>query len=228
LDANLYSDSPNLWDDDAVEVYIDANYNKLTTYDGFDNQIIKGYNQSGVFTKFSITGLQHAYAIISGGYSVELAIPWSQLGISAPAPGNNIGFDISYDDDDNGGTREGQAVWNGTIDDYQYTNNFGTLTLNSGVVTKLMDPDMLTSQESKVTLYPNPVTSGQVTAIVPSDWEELVNVTIWNNVGEVVYKTSTMIDSNQCKVDLSTLNSGMYIMKLDNGDQSVTQPFIMK
>jgi len=228
LDGNLYADSPDLWEDDAVEIYIDANYNKLTTYDGLDNQIIKGYNKSGVFSKFSLTGIQHAYTAISGGYTMEFAIPWSQLGINAPVSGTNIGFDISYDDDDNGGTREGQAVWNGTVDDYQNTSNFGRLTLSSGVVTKLTDPDLATTQESKVMLYPNPVTNGEVSALVPNDWENEVIVTIWNDVGEVVYTTVTMIDSNQFKVDVSTLQSGIYLIKLDNGAQSVSQPFIMK
>src|SRR5207253_9400462 len=102
LDGNLFSDSPDTWEDDAVEIYIDANNNKLTTYDGRDNQIIKNYNKSTVFTKVAVTGLQHAWAAVTGGYSVELAIPWTQLGFSgAPAAATKVGFDVAYDDDDN-------------------------------------------------------------------------------------------------------------------------------
>jgi hypothetical protein len=113
-----------------VELYIDANNNKLTTYDGQDNQIIKNYNKSTIFTKLAVTGLQHAWVAISGGYSVEIAIPWSQLGISAPANGTKVGFDVGYDDDDNGGVRETQAVWNGTVNNYQNTSGFGTIVLS--------------------------------------------------------------------------------------------------
>ncbi|HEY9044480.1 MAG TPA: sugar-binding protein, partial [Ohtaekwangia sp.] len=62
LDASLYNDSPDIWENDAVEIYIDANNNKLSTYDGRDNQFIKGYNNSTLFAKLSVTGVQHAWA----------------------------------------------------------------------------------------------------------------------------------------------------------------------
>src|SRR5258708_10794238 len=60
-----------------------------------------------------------------------MAIPWSQLGLT-PAVGLNIGFDIANDDDDAGGGRTAQAVWFGTVNDYQSTAGFGTLVLGSG------------------------------------------------------------------------------------------------
>ena len=47
LDANLFNDSANVWDDDSVEVFIDANHNAGTTYDSFDRQYLKGYNDTG-------------------------------------------------------------------------------------------------------------------------------------------------------------------------------------
>lgn len=56
LDASLYNDSPDAWENDAVEIYIDANNNKLSVYDGNDNQLIKTYSSSGLFTKSAITG----------------------------------------------------------------------------------------------------------------------------------------------------------------------------
>src|SRR5690349_9490376 len=128
LDANLFNDSANTWEDDSVEVYIDANNNKGTTYDSFDRQFTKGYNDTGLGGIGSQTGVTHAWAAISGGYSVELAIPWSNLGVT-PTAGMTIGFDVGYNDDDNAGTRDSQAVWWGTINDYNNTSAFGSLVL---------------------------------------------------------------------------------------------------
>src|SRR5689334_1757783 len=99
LDASLNNDSANIWDDDAVEIFIDGNHNRGTTYDSFDRQFIKGYNDSTLFASGNATGVQHAWAAVAGGYSVELAIPWSNLGIS-PTNGMLVGFDIGNDDDD--------------------------------------------------------------------------------------------------------------------------------
>ncbi|HVD97714.1 MAG TPA: carbohydrate-binding protein [Cytophagaceae bacterium] len=229
LDANLFADSPNLWDDDAIEVYIDANYNKLTSYDGMDNQIIKGYNNSGVFTKFTLSGLQHAWGTISGGYTIELAVPWSQLGISAPAAGTNIGFDISYDDDDNGGTREGQAVWNGTIDNWQNTSGFGRLTLNAGISSmRIASGDEPAVENNTVDLYPNPVTDGILTIAVPVEWTNESSVTIWNALGAPVFSSVEVISNHQYELELQNLTSGVYFIQIMNNGKMITKSFIIQ
>ncbi len=128
LDGNLYNDSADVWEDDAVEIFLDANHNHGTTYDSYDRQYIKGYNDSSLFAQGSATGVLHAVQSITGGYSVEIAIPWSNLGIT-PSVNLVIGFDAGYDDDDNGGARDGQAVWWGNINNYNNTSAFGDLVL---------------------------------------------------------------------------------------------------
>ncbi len=128
LDANLFNDSANIWEDDSVEIYIDANHNHGTVYDSFDRQFTKGYNDTALGGTGSQTGVVHAWAAISGGYSVELAIPWSNLGVT-PAVNMTLGFDIGNNDDDNGGTRDSQLVWWGTINDYNNTSAFGHVVL---------------------------------------------------------------------------------------------------
>ena len=52
---NFSSDSPNSWDDNGLEIFIDANNNKPTSYDAGDNQIIKNWNKNTVFTKSTLT-----------------------------------------------------------------------------------------------------------------------------------------------------------------------------
>lgn len=138
LDGSLHNDSPTLpWEDDSFEVYIDGNNNKGTSYDANDRQIVKAYNSSTVWANGNNTsGILHATAPITGGYSVELAIPWSNIGVT-PSANMQIGFDVGTNDDDNGGNRESQLMWNGDGNNWTSTANFGTLTLTGGPASQL-------------------------------------------------------------------------------------------
>jgi hypothetical protein len=230
LDANLFSDSPNMWDDDAIEIYIDANNNRSATYDGKDNQILKSYNNSGVTTQFALTGLQHGWASIAGGYTMEFAIPWSQLGITSPAAGLNIGFDIGNDDDDNGGARDGQMVWNGTVNNYQNTSAFATLTLNgsNSSFKKGVAGAPEASLQTEVVLMPNPMTTGDLlTILTPAEWEGAVEVEIYNFQGVLVQKTTQSLENVTLVVN-TNLQSGKYIVHLRNGDHSVVKKLFIE
>jgi hypothetical protein len=231
LDANLFSDSPNAWDDDAVEIYIDANNNKLTTYDGLDNQIIKNYNKSTVFTKLTINGLQHAWSAITGGYSMEMAIPWSQLGISAPAQNTTIGFDIGYDDDDNGGVREDQAVWNGTINNYQNTSAFGSLRLNTTVSSGRLATHKITVEQSpdrgeeEVTVSPNPSTNGLIKISVPGNKGKLP-FTIVNVNGKIIHEN--VITQEEKIIDMTQAGKGLYILNIYMNQRLVMKKLLVE
>src|SRR5688572_4629043 len=129
-DANKFNDSQNSWDDDAIEIYIDADNNGGTSYGSNDRQFVKEWNSSAIFEKNNRTSnVQHAWANISNGYGIEMRIPWSSIGISNPQPGFTIGFDVANDDDDNGSGRESQRMWAGDGNNWQYPRNFGDLVL---------------------------------------------------------------------------------------------------
>ena len=130
-DASKFNDSPSDWDDDAIEIYIDADNNGGTTYGTNDRQYIKGWNSSTISEKNSkITGVTHAWSNITGGYAVEMRIQWTAIGITNPGLGFTIGFDVASDDDDNGSARESQVMWAGDADNWQYPRNFGDLVLS--------------------------------------------------------------------------------------------------
>jgi PQQ-dependent dehydrogenase (s-GDH family) len=129
-DGNLFNESTNAWDDDAFEIYIDAENNGGTTYGTNDRQFMKEWNSTTIWEKSNrTTGVLHAWAAITGGYTVEVAIPWSNFGITNPSAGLIIGFDIANDDDDNGAARESQRMWAGDNDNWRYPRNFGDLVL---------------------------------------------------------------------------------------------------
>ncbi|QNK56998.1 sugar-binding protein [Paenibacillus sp. PAMC21692] len=134
MDSQLFNDSTGNYDDDSVEVFIDADHNHGAVYDLKDWQFSKGYGDSGLWEKLSETaGVKHGWSAIAGGYAVELAIPWVNLGLVAE-PGLDIGFDIAVNDDDNGGVRDGQLVWTGIANNYQNTASFGDLILSAAEV----------------------------------------------------------------------------------------------
>ncbi|MCM3746596.1 fibronectin type III domain-containing protein [Paenibacillus pasadenensis] len=131
IDGNLANNSAEPYADDSVEIYVDGNYNRGTVYDSFDRQFIKGWNDSSLFEARSLTsGVLHAWSATTAGYSVELAIPWSSLGIT-PSAGMTIGFDVANNDEDDGNGRQSQTVWAGTADNWTNTFSFGELYLQA-------------------------------------------------------------------------------------------------
>lgn len=130
LDGTLYRETGNIWDDDAVEVYIDAE-NNGGSYGANDRQYVKAYN-TDTFSEINgnTSDVLQGWSLVSGGYTIELGIPWSRIGVS-PSANLTIGFDIGVNDDDNGGTRDHQQMWRGDVNNWQSTANFGDLILSA-------------------------------------------------------------------------------------------------
>ncbi|MBB6734463.1 sugar-binding protein [Cohnella zeiphila] len=134
LDANLANDSDQAYQDDSVEIYVDGNNERSATYGSDDHQITLGWHDSQLSVGGDVDGIQYAQQDIDGGYSVEMAIPWSGIGVPAPKAGSVIGFDVGNNDDDglNNGSRESQLLWAGDNNNWQSTARFGALYLNDG------------------------------------------------------------------------------------------------
>lgn len=140
LSTNPANDPGSYWQNDSVEVYVDPNGDGGTTYDANDKQLAQGYNDPGLFGVSSSTpGVLHAWAPVTGGYSVEMAIPWSSLGVT-PSSGMNLALDIGINDSVNG-SRVGQLIWNGTANDWQDPAGFGPSSL-SGTPTTAVPGDV--------------------------------------------------------------------------------------
>lgn len=228
IDASLRTNAVDYWNADAIEVFIDANNNKLASFDGYDNQFTKTYGQSGVYSKVAISGLQHAYTTISGGYTIEFAIPWSQLGITAPAAGTSIGFDVSNDDDDSGTGRSSQAVWNGTGNNYLTTAAFGTLTLNAANASVRLGADESTDETAVLNVYPNPVLENGSLTIQTNQWEGQANVEILNLQGMVVKQYNVLLSGSEIQLSTDQLTSGVYLIRVKNGTLIATKRFVIE
>jgi len=137
-DSQLFNDTANsgtplnVWQDDSAEVYLDASKNNGTIYDAFDRRcFVQGYNDTALANIGSATGVLHGWAPITGGYSVEMAIPWRNLGITPVGGTTTIGFDVGNNDDDGGTTRESHLLWNGQDTNSDDTSQFGDCFLSS-------------------------------------------------------------------------------------------------
>ncbi|MDF2457107.1 MAG: hypothetical protein K0R51_3100, partial [Cytophagaceae bacterium] len=227
LDASLRTNAVDYWNADAIEVFIDANNNKLSSYDGYDNQFTKTYGQSGVYSRVAISGLQHAWTTITGGYTIEFAIPWSQLGITAPAAGTSIGFDVSNDDDDSGTGRSSQAVWNGTGNNYLTTAAFGTLILNAANSSIRLGADEI-ADAADMSVYPNPAVENSTVTIQTDQWEGQASIEIVNLQGLVVKEYNVQLSDSEINVSTDHLTPGIYLIKVTNGVNVITKKFVIE
>ena len=135
-DTTSYTDSGNnTYLDDSFELYIDRDGNGGTSYDSYDFHL--GWNYHGTFTKAyngTTTGIAIGTSSASGGYIIEVAIPWAAFpGGDIPGSGTVIGVDVQFNDDTNGGnTREMAKNWNaetGQDTDYFNPSTFGEFVL---------------------------------------------------------------------------------------------------
>ncbi|MBC7389186.1 MAG: cellulase family glycosylhydrolase [Opitutaceae bacterium] len=127
------NDSPEAYNDDAVEVYMDVNNDKSTTIGANDAQYTFGWNDGTTIatspTGRTTTGMSYIISNKVGGYIFEARIPWSALSAN-PVIGQKLGFDFMINDDDDGGTRDSKISWNSLTDKaYQDPSLLGTVIL---------------------------------------------------------------------------------------------------
>jgi len=132
-DDKKVNESANVYDDDAVEVYVDINNDKATTYGANDVQYSFGWNDGttvGVLPSGrSTTNITYKAVDKTGGYVIEARIPWTTLQ-GSPAIGQLVGMDFMINDDDDNGTRDGKLSWNASEDDaWENPSLFGTAIL---------------------------------------------------------------------------------------------------
>ncbi len=130
-DDSKQHDSPNWYNDDGVEIYLDADNSKDGDYGANDYQIVVEYNGQDIYDTKGNLGAGAIAKVVDTdkGYDVEVALPWTALKVS-PAPGNFLGLDVHVIDDDDGGNVDGKLAWFADVDNsYRNTTLFGTIVL---------------------------------------------------------------------------------------------------
>jgi hypothetical protein len=122
-DEKLWTDSDVQWEDDGIEIYLDPQNKscsgvcdgmyKFLFNIGSKTLISKGNSTSG-WVDWSPSGVQYSFQLkgtknnnldTDQGYSVEIAIPWNQLG-GKPALNTGWGIHFKLHDDVDGGVAE--------------------------------------------------------------------------------------------------------------------------
>ncbi len=128
-DPVLSAASTAVYMQDSIEVFIDENNNKATSYEQDDGQFRVNFkNEQSFGSTGSVDGFKSATQITEGGYAVEVKIPYRSL---APQDGTIIGFDLQVNDDQGSGARDSISKWNDpTNDSWQSTAGLGVLIFN--------------------------------------------------------------------------------------------------
>ncbi len=115
-------DSSIPWEDDAIEIYIDADGSLNSQYDQRndfhfifsrkDGRVALGKNSPQVGSVL----MNKTVTQSDNGYILEMTIPWNALRVQ-PRPGMRLGLDVHVNDDDNGGGRDGKLTWKARQDE---------------------------------------------------------------------------------------------------------------
>jgi hypothetical protein len=112
-DNELSFNRPNWYENDGIEVYIDATNRKGSSYQSTDfqfNYMISDNQLRERNRNISTSGTELHYSSKPGGYKVEFKIPLSLLGILNPQAGYIIGLDLMIIDNDNNNW-QGKRSW---------------------------------------------------------------------------------------------------------------------
>ncbi|MEZ5535946.1 MAG: sugar-binding protein [Thiolinea sp.] len=130
-DDILKRDSVYNWEDDSIEIFLDADASKYGQYDRRndfhmlyrwrDKRLQLGKNSAPI-------SVAHTTQHLDGRYVLDLSIPWAAMNVR-PRPGHRIGLDVHVNDDDNGGGREGKLAWYGTDEAYRNPSVLGEVVL---------------------------------------------------------------------------------------------------
>ncbi|MBN2806975.1 MAG: lamin tail domain-containing protein, partial [Prolixibacteraceae bacterium] len=116
-DDSKINDSDADYQDDAIEIYIDIDNDKLNSYGASDYMYTFSWGNTGINNNGPTDDFQFKLVETAGGYLLEVKMPWATLGLSEPQTNVQLGFDVHVHDDDDGGDRDNKLAWFTTIDE---------------------------------------------------------------------------------------------------------------
>jgi hypothetical protein len=168
---NLSNAASQVFNDDSVEVFLNSDDMLGPINQPDDFGFLFGWDNPVASERLGrTTGVLFSTATISGGYTVEAAIPWTTLGVT-PSPGMTMGFDLGVYESD-AGCRAGELMWNGVFFNTVDSRAFGALVLS---------PCSIPPTISTPFVSPNPFTPG----ITPND-QAVFNLSPYHGAGKLV------------------------------------------
>lgn len=215
------------WDDDAIEIFIDGNNDKATSYDANDHQYILRWNDANIYeyhngtTTLNPSGVIFSQGANTGGYLMEIKITWTAIGV-IPAQGKLIGLDIYSDDDDDGGAADAGMSWfTSTPTSSNDPSVFGSIKLDNiscgGVTTGLMKEE----NKNLILIYPNPFNTNFTLKILSEVMIENTMLEIYDLCGKEVKKI--YINNNETIIEKDDLQNGLYFYRVNNNNKNIAK-----
>lgn len=170
VDPIINSGAAIAWNNSSIEINLDMDHNRSTTYLADDFQYNAGWDNTVPWEKSGrIAGVLVSSPATADGYSVELAIPWTTLG-KVPAASSVYGFNMGINACHTPGKNNWALNWDGVSNNSNDTSGFGDLVLGPACTTPTLTPTITPSitpvpagalRVSNYDLMPASVSTGQ-------------------------------------------------------------------
>lgn len=205
------------WEDDRIELFIDAGFTRTTIYGAKQYQYYVKPNETSLKeVKLNATSnTLVAYKALADGYNFEIKIPFATLGIT-PTSDSKVGIDIQIGDDD-GVAAYSKISWRATNDNsWQNPSLFGVAKLVTNP-TGLNDEVIF----QNFTLFPNPGSDKiKISNLKPGSLLTVINA---NGSLMVIQE----VNKPELEVNINNWNKGLYFIKIQEDNKIVTKKFIV-
>lgn len=132
-DASIETDAVRVFQNDGLELFFDVAHDRGAMFGEDDRHLGASADELVSDGAAAIAGAESAAEARSGGYVVEVALPWSALGELAPSAGTTLGFLLGNNDRDGGMVRQFDWLDVVATGDYFQPDLWGDLELESSV-----------------------------------------------------------------------------------------------
>ncbi|MBA7545560.1 hypothetical protein ES705_37929 [subsurface metagenome] len=227
-DDILFSDSENeYYQDDCIEVWLDGDNSKSASIDEMSDfglqfryhteSIIEPVKKA-IGPSIALTEINQAAKLTTEGFILEIAIPLENLSIEA-YDSTYFGFDLDYNDDDDGGERETKLKTYARYDDsWQRPSEWATAMLNGSGRVK-QTPNTINYTEStpgQLHVYPNPFQTS-INLALHLEEESQVSINLISLSGKLIYSEELYITTSgffNRVLNISQLPDGLYVLEV--------------
>jgi hypothetical protein len=135
IDPDRHVKLDKLTDGDSVVAFLDVLNNREKIYN-FDDRVVgiaptKDWYNAICVSPTGNFGHQGKITETADGYTAEFWFNFWALGFDASNLPGVMGFDLAINDDDDGGGRDSEIVWQGTADNFTQPDKFGTIIIEA-------------------------------------------------------------------------------------------------
>ncbi len=230
------------WNDDGVELWIDADHSAKHAFDGVNDwgfayrydpdSLLLPVSEGKVANKdFALFAkIKQEQKLTADGLILETAIPMELLGID-PGYGSLIGIDLDWNDDDDGGVKDTKLkTYDPTDNDWQYPDLMGIARLwGSPVASDIKEQDKLVTTFNLFQNYPNPFNPNtHINFTLPKDSN--VKLVVYDVLGrEVARLVDGRVQAGDHSINFNAgnLSSGLYFYRLQTDNEVVVKKMML-